>query len=122
MEQVVILARVSTDKQEYQRQLNELNDYCNGVGWNVKATFCNKISGAKSIEERTEIQELLQYVKTHQISRVVCLSIDRLGRNTLEALRVIQCLNENHVALFVKNYNLETLTPDGKVNPVASLI
>lgn len=122
MEQVVILARVSTDKQEYQRQLNELNDYCNGVGWNVKATFCNKISGAKSIEERTEIQELLQYVKTQQISRVVCLSIDRLGRNTLEALRAIQCLNENHVALFVKNYNLETLTPDGKVNPVASLI
>ena len=122
MEQVVILARVSTDKQEYQRQLNELNYYCNGVGWDVKATFCNKISGAKSIEERTEIQELLQYVKTHQISRVVCLSIDRLGRNTLEALRVIQCLNENHVALFVKNYNLETLTPDGKVNPVASLI
>ena len=122
MEQVVILARVSTDKQEYQRQLNELNDYCNSVGWDVKATFCNKISGAKSIEERTEIQELLQYVKTHQISRVVCLSIDRLGRNTLEALRVIQCLNENHVALFVKNYNLETLTPDGKVNPVASLI
>ena len=74
MEQVVILARVSTDKQEYQRQLNELNDYCNGVSWNVKATFCNKISGAKSIEERTEIQELLQFVKTHQISRVVCLS------------------------------------------------
>lgn len=122
MEQVVILARVSTDKQEYQRQLNELNDYCNGVGWNVKATFCNKISGAKSIDERTEIQELLQYVKMHQISRVVCLSIDRLGRNTLEALRVIQCLNENHVSLYVKNYNLETLTPDGKVNPVASLI
>ena len=122
MEQVVILARVSTDKQEYQRQLNELNDYCNGVGWNVKATFCNKISGAKSIEERTEIQELLQFVKTHQISRVVCLSIDRLGRNTLEALRVIQCLNENGVSLFVKNYNLETLNSDGKVNPVASLI
>lgn len=122
MEQVVILARVSTDKQEYQRQLNELNDYCNDVGWNVKATFCNKISGAKSIEERTEIQELLQFVKTHQISRVVCLSIDRLGRNTLEALRVIQCLNENGVSLFVKNYNLETLNPDGKVNPVASLI
>jgi len=122
MEQVVILARVSTDKQEYLRQLNELNDYCNGVGWNVKATFCNKISGAKSIEERTEIQELLQYVKTHQISRVVCLSIDRLGRNTLEALRVIQCLTNNGVSLYVKNYNLSTLNADGKVNPVASLI
>lgn len=121
MGKVVILARVSTDKQEYQRQLNELNEYCTKVGWEVEATFCNKISGAKSIEERTEIQELLQFVKTHEISRVVCLSIDRLGRNTLEALKVIQTLTDNGVSLYVKNYNLETLT-DGKVNPVASLI
>ena len=121
MDKVVILARVSTDKQEYQRQVNELNDYCNRVGWEVEATFCNKISGAKSIEERTEIQELIAYVKTHEISRVVCLEISRLGRNTLEALRVIQNLNENGVSLYVKNYNLETLT-DGKVNPVASLL
>lgn len=121
MEKVIILARVSTDKQEYQRQINELSDYCNRVGWSVEATFCNKISGAKSIEERSEIQELIQYVKTHEISRVVCLEISRLGRNTLEALKVIQCLNDNGVSLYVKNYNLETLT-DGKVNPVASLI
>lgn len=122
MDKVVILARVSTDKQEYQRQVNELTDYCNRVGWGVEATFCNKVSGAKTIEERTEIQELIQYVKTHEISRVVCLEISRLGRNTLEALKVIQCLNENGVSLYVKNYNLSTLNPDGKVNPVASLI
>lgn len=122
MDKVVILARVSTDKQDYQRQVNELVEYCNRVGWCVEATFCNKVSGAKSIDERAEIQELIQYVKTHDISRVVCLEISRLGRNTLEALKVIQCLNENHVSLFVKNYNLETLTSDGKVNPVASMI
>ncbi len=121
MDKVVILARVSTDKQEYQRQVNELTDYCNRVGWEVEATFCNKVSGAKSIEERTEIQELIEYVKTHEINRVVCLEISRLGRNTLEALKVIQHLNENGVSLYVKNYNLETLT-DGKVNPVTSLI
>ena len=121
MDKVVILARVSTDKQEYQRQLSELTDYCNRVGWEVEETFCNKVSGAKPIEERTEIQELIAYVRTHQISRVVCLEISRLGRNTLEALKVIQCLNENGVSLYVKNYNLETLT-DGKVNPAASLI
>ena len=32
MDKVVILARVSTDKQEYQRQVNELTDYCTRVG------------------------------------------------------------------------------------------
>lgn len=121
MEKVVILARVSTNRQEYQRQVNELTEYCNHIGWSVEASFCNKVSGAKSIEERAEIQDLIAYVKTHEISRVVCLEISRLGRNTFEALRVIQSLNENGVSLFVKNYGIETLT-EGKVNPVASLI
>ena len=122
MDKVVILARVSTDKQEYQRQVNELTDYCIRVGWSVEAVFSNKVSGAKRMEERTEIMEMISYVKEHAISKVVCLEISRLGRNTLEALKVIECLNEHGVSLYVKNYNLETLNPDGKVNPVASLI
>lgn len=122
MEKIVILARVSTDRQEYQRQVNELTDYCSRVGWSVEAVFSNKVSGAKRIEERTEIMDMIAYVKENAISKVVCLEISRLGRNTLEALKVIQILNENGVSLFVKNYNLETLTPEGKVNPVASLI
>ena len=122
MQKVVILARVSTDRQEYQRQVNELTDYCGRVGWSVEAVFSNKVSGAKRIEERAEIMEMVDYVKTNQIDKVVCLEISRLGRNTLEALKVIQTLNEQGVSLYVKNYNLETLTPEGKVNPVASLI
>lgn len=121
MEKVVILARVSTNRQEYDRQLNELTDYCNRVGWLVEAVFSNKVSGAKKLEERTEIIELIQYVQENSIDKVVCLEISRLGRNTLEALKVIQCLTEHGVSLYVKNYNLETLT-DGKINPVASLI
>jgi len=122
MDKVVILARVSTDKQEYQRQVNELTDYCKRVDWQVEAVFSNKVSGAKRIEERPEIMDLIDFVKANDIDKVVCLEISRLGRNTLEALKVIEHLNEHGVSLFVKNYNLETLNPDGKVNPVASLI
>ena len=122
MDKVVILARVSTDKQEYERQLVELRDYCAKAGWMVVREFANKVSGARKMEERSEIVELIEFVKSNDIRRVVCLEISRLGRNTLEALRIIQALNEHHVSLYVKNYNLETLTPDGNVNPVATLI
>lgn len=122
MEKVVILARVSTDKQEYQRQIAELTEHCRKMDWEVVRIFANKVSGAKSNEDRTEIQELIEFVKTNQIQRVVCLEISRMGRNTLEALKVIQLLNEHKVSLYVKNYNLETLDSEGKVNPVASLI
>lgn len=122
MEKVVILARVSTDKQEYQRQITELTEHCRKMDWKVVRIFANKVSSAKSNEVRTEIQELIEFVKTNQIQRVVCLEISRMGRNTLEALKVIQLLNEHKVSLYVKNYNLETLDSEGKVNPVASLI
>ena len=118
----MILARVSTDKQDYQRQIVELTDYCSKVGWEIVKVFANKVSGAKKTEERPEILEMLSYVKEHDIKRVCCLEVSRLGRNTLEALKVIQMLNDNKVSLFIKNYNLETLNPDGTPNPVASLI
>ena len=118
----VILARVSTNKQDYDRQIIELTDYCNRVGWEVANVFANKVSGAKAVEERAEIVDMIEYVRTNAIRRVVVLEISRLGRNTLEALKVIQTLNENGVSLYIKNYNLETLNPDGKPNPVTSLI
>lgn len=122
MKKVVILARVSTDRQDYQRQVNELNEYCDKVGWDVVKVFTNKVSGTKGIEERTELQEMIEFIKENEISSVVCLEVSRLGRNTLESLKVIQILNENKVSLFIKNYNLETLNPDGTPNPITSLI
>ena len=121
MDKVVILARVSTQAQDYQRQVTELQEYCDRAGWEVTRVFANKVSGAKAVTERAEIVDMVEYIKSNDIQRVVCLEISRLGRNTLEALKVINYLNENGVSLYVKNYNLETLV-DGKVNPVASLI
>ena len=121
MEKVVLLCRVSTDSQSYERQVNELVEYCDKVNWKIMKIFANKISGAKKSEDRPEVLEMLAYIKENEISRVVCLSIDRLGRNTLEALKIIQTLTDNGVSLFIKNYNIETLV-NGKINPVASLI
>ena len=121
MTKVVLLCRVSTQSQDYERQINELTDFCNRMDWQVVKVFANKVSGKLSINERPEIQELISFVKENEIDKVCCLEISRLGRNTLEALKVIQLLNEQGVSLYIKNYNLETLK-DGKVNPVASLI
>lgn len=119
---VVILARVSTDKQEYNRQVVELTDYCNKMGYEVMRVFANKVSGAKKNEDRSEIMEMLQYIEQNNIDKVCVLEISRLGRNTLEALKVIELLNEKKICLFIKNYNLETLDAKGNVNPITSLI
>ena len=122
MVKVALFCRVSTQAQDYERQINELTEFCNRMDWQVVKVFANKISGKLSIEERPEIQELIAFVKENKIDKVCCLEISRLGRNTLEALKVIQLLNEHKVSLFIKNYNLETLDEKGNVNGVCSLI
>lgn len=122
MTNVVLLCRVSTNRQDYHRQVAELTQYCTQVGWNICKVFANKVSGAKDIEERPEVQEMIEFIKNNKIDKVVCLEISRLGRNTLEALKVIRLLTDNGIALYVKNYNLCTLNDDGRPNAVASLI
>ena len=56
---VVILARVSTDKQLYERQVMELTDHCSKMGYDVAKIFANKVSGTKKNEDRPEIIETL---------------------------------------------------------------
>ena len=41
----VIYARVSTNGQDYERQLNDLRDYASRMGYNVIKEFAEKISG-----------------------------------------------------------------------------
>ena len=122
MKKVVLLLRVSTNSQDYEYQRTTLTDICNRNGWEIVHTVENKVSGAKKNEEREEIIELLDYVKHNRVDIVVATEVSRLGRNTLEALKIIEILNENKVNLYFANYGIETLMPDGTVNPIARLI
>ena len=122
MTRVALLVRVSTDKQDYNRQITELQEHCEKMGYEVMRVFANKGSGTKKNEDRSEIMEMLAYIEENKIDKVCVLEISRLGRNTLEALKVIELLNEKKICLFIKNYNLETLDAKGNVNPITSLI
>lgn len=122
MLKVCILARVSGQIQDFHRQINELTFFARANQMEVVKIFANKVSGAKKNEERPEILELISFVKTEKIDKVLVLEISRLGRNTLEALKVIELLNDHKICLFVKNYNIETLDSQGNINPMAQFL
>jgi DNA invertase Pin-like site-specific DNA recombinase len=122
MEKVCLLLRVSTTAQDYEYQYNTLKELCDKKGWQIVRIFANKISGAKKNEEREEIKQLCDFVQNNQVDRVVATEISRIGRDTLEALKTIEVLNEHKVNLYLANYNIETLNPNGEVNPIAKLI
>lgn len=122
MEKVCLLLRVSTNAQDYEYQHSTLVELCKHKGWDIVKVFANKVSGAKKNEDRKEIVELIDYVKNNHVDRVVATEISRIGRDTLEALKTIEILNEHKVNLYLANYNIETLNPNGEVNPIARLI
>lgn len=118
----VAFCRVSTSIQDYQRQYNELTALANGKGWQLVTTFAEKISGAKKNAERTELIKMVDYVKSHNINKVLVTELSRLGRDTLQVLQVIELLNKECISLYIQNYNIETLTADGKVNPMSQFL
>lgn len=122
MEKVVLYCRVSTQVQDYERQVSDLTQFAKKHQWEIAETFTEKISGAKKNNERKELASLLSYARIHYINRVLVTELSRLGRDTLQVLAAIDMLNKAKVSLYIMNYNIETLTPDGKVNPMSQFM
>lgn len=122
MDKICIFARVSTNVQDYDRQTNELAALAQRNNWSVEAVFCEKISGAKKNTERKELSRMVEYVQAHNINKVAVTELSRLGRDTLQVLEVIEQFNRLGISLYIQNYNIETLTEDGKINPMSQFL
>ena len=119
---VVIFSRVSTLTQDYQRQTDELLEYADKMGYSVEKVFEEKISGAKKNEERKILMAMMSYIKSNQIEKVLTWELSRIGRDSLQVLQVIEMLNDSKISLYIKNYNLETLNPNGTINPLSQFM
>ena len=122
MIKTVIFARVSTNVQDYDRQVNELTVLAKSNGWSVETVFAEKISGAKANTERTELLNMISYVESNHIDKVLVTELSRLGRDTLQVLEVIEMLNKKEISLYIQNYAIETLTKEGKINAMSQFL
>ena len=122
MKKVVIFARVSTNGQDYDRQINELTALAQKNEWKVSAIFSEKISGAKKNAERKELSKMIDYVNANHIDMVIVTELSRLGRDTLQVLEVIENFNKLGISLYIQNYHIETLTEDGKINSMSQFL
>lgn len=113
---VAIYTRVSTNKQNHQRQINDLTDLCTNQNWQVVEIFKETISGAKSNIQRPQLQRLFELATTHQIKKVIISEVSRLGRNLSESIKTIDQLTAAGVSIYIQNIGMETLLPNGKVN------
>lgn len=124
MKKVVLFCRVSSlnDRQSYDRQINDLTQLATSLNYEIKAIFAEKVSGAKKNNERRELVNMINFINTHDIDKILVTELSRLGRDTLQVLQTLEILNQNRISLFIQNYNIETLTPEKEINPMSQFL
>ena len=119
---VIIYARVSTNVQDYDRQLHDLREYASRQGYEVVKEFSEKISGAKKVEERQAMKELLDYTSKTKVDKILIYECSRLSRRAVDFLQLIETFTERGISVYILQNGLETMLPNGEVNPIATLV
>ncbi|CUW37265.1 putative Resolvase [Magnetospirillum sp. XM-1] len=115
MKRVALYARVSTDFQTVENQLQELHRIANRMEWEVVAEFTDQgISGSKGRDQRPGFDRLLKGVARHEFDLVAAWAVDRLGRSLRDLVLFMDDLREQRVDLFLAQQGLDTSTASGK--------
>lgn len=119
---VAILVRVSTSKQETDRQISELTSYANSNGYEVIKVVDEKISGRADDNDRHRLREVEELAQRGKIKKVLVHEISRLARKNSVVHRFVEILEECGVSLYWHSQNIETLLSNGKRNPAAGIM
>jgi len=96
----VIYGRISTIEQNEARQLEK-----------GEIAFIDKCSGFVPFMERNQAKRLIDYLKNNPTSQTEVLSVDRIGRSTLDILQTIQFFKKNGYVLKIKNLGMDNSSP-----------
>lgn len=110
-EHVFIYARVSSDKQDYERQIVELTRYAESQNYKVVKFYQEKMSGSIDIRESLENMILdLEKLAYGSVSKVIVWEFSRLGRTTIGTLQNISRIKRTNTQIYIYSGSLTIST------------
>jgi DNA invertase Pin-like site-specific DNA recombinase len=119
---VVILVRVSTVKQETDRQISELRAYAKAKGYDIVEVCKETVSGNANGDERHGLRRAEALAIEGKVKKVLVHEISRLARRNSVAHHFVETLEECGVSLYWHAQGIETLLPNGKRNPASGIM
>ena len=120
---VCLFIRVSTQVQDYDRQISDLTLYCEQKGYIISKTIASKITGTKTIADRQDLQELIAAANRNEFRKVIVTEISRIGRNARDIRNTIDQLHRKKIAVVFKNLGgLESIDENGNESFVTNII
>lgn len=105
--------RVSTLEQNTSRQEINSNEF--------SKVYIEKASGSIKFNERIEGAKLINDVENGIVTEIYFTSLDRVGRDIIDVLTVIEYFNSKSVNLYIENIGMYSLI-NGKPNPTFKMI
>ena len=116
MKRIALYARVSTDKQTCENQLQELRTIAARMNYTIVTEFVdNGISGMKTRQNRPALDQLMKSATQRKFDMVMCWSIDRLGRSLQNLVEILNELQALKIDLFFLQQGMDTSTPSGRM-------
>ena len=110
---VGIYARVSTDDQHPENQIQRLREVCDHRGWEVVGEYMDVISGAE--ESRPELDRMIKDARLGRMDAVLVTKIDRLGRSLVHFLQLTQEFQRLGVDIIAIDQEIDTGGPTGRL-------
>lgn len=119
---VCILVRVSTNRQETDRQTAELTTYAAAKGFEIVEVCREAVSGAADDASRHGLTRALELAASGRVKKVLVHEVSRLARRNSTAHRFVESLADHGVSLYWHQQGIETLLENGKRNPAAAIM
>lgn len=118
---VISYQRVSTDSQDYLRQIEDIKRYCDFKRYDLIKSFSEKESG--KVKERSELMAMMEYLRLNpdNVLFVIISELSRLGR-TSYVLQSIEQLSSLKIGLISLKENITTLNDDKTINSTSTMI
>lgn len=116
MKRAAIYVRVSTEEQaehgySIDAQLETLRTYCRMYEMTVFKEYADRGVSGKSIEKRFELQQMIRDAKAGMFDLVLVWKINRLARNTIDLLQIVEELRKYNVEFRSFSENFDTSSP-----------
>jgi DNA invertase Pin-like site-specific DNA recombinase len=113
---VALYLRVSTTNghQTTENQERELRAIAERSGWEIVATFSDRLSGAKGRDRRPGLDALMKAATRREFDMVAAWSVDRLGRSLQHLVELSADFQALGVDLYLHQQHVDSSTPSGR--------
>lgn len=119
-QRVAAYARVSMETERLMHSLSQQISYYSeyiqaNPNWEYVGVYADRFLSGTSTEKRPEFQRLIQDCMDCKIDIVLCKSISRFARNTVDLLQTVRQLKSKGIDVRFEKENISTLSESGEI-------